>query len=271
MNNNQQQATSKSQLLRTQVQAHIEELAKATDKARFSEGMQAYLDTCARFHKYSPSNAWLIHMSKPDATHVAGFHHWKKLGRFVHKGEKGIPILAPLIYKEDPDDNDSASTVRGFRVVHVFDVSQTDGDPLPPVPEWKSEEQHTVLSNCLLEYAKELGIEVEFSETLGEVQGVSHGGKIVLAKDAGTKTFIHELAHELMHRNVNNIVRSKMNRELEAEAVAYVVARHFGIQNLECPNYIALHGIDARKLVGHMDRITKTASKMICELAYLTT
>ena len=91
--------------LHLSIQEHLEELAQATDAAGKSEEMVRYLEFCAKFHHYSPSNIWLILMAKPDATHVAGYNAWKKMGRYVKRGEKGIAILAPMLYREDTDDH----------------------------------------------------------------------------------------------------------------------------------------------------------------------
>jgi hypothetical protein len=122
-------------------------------KAVFSsENYTNYLKTMAQFHKYSTRNTLLIHMQKPGATHVAGFKSWPtKFKRRVKKGEKAIKILAPVPFKKteekealDPDtkqpilDENGAPVIEyreiqlaRFRVVSVFDVSQTDGKPLP--------------------------------------------------------------------------------------------------------------------------------------------
>ncbi len=124
----------------------IKELAQATDTARLGKEMTRYLETCSKFHHYSPFNVWCIIMTCPSATVVAGFQKWHSLNRYVRKGEKGIPILAPIIIPEDPDDPNSKQQLKGFKVVYVFDVSQTDGEPLPEPPDWKSPEQNAVLS-----------------------------------------------------------------------------------------------------------------------------
>jgi hypothetical protein len=90
--------------LHLSIQAHLEELAQATDAASKSEEMLRYLDFCAKFHNYSPGNIWLIMFARPDATLVAGYHKWKSMGRWVQKGERGIPILAPVLVKEEDED-----------------------------------------------------------------------------------------------------------------------------------------------------------------------
>jgi hypothetical protein len=131
--------------LANSITERIEELARSTDVARNSEEMIKYLDTYSRFHNYSIYNIFCIMMAYPEATQVAGFHRWRSMGRYVRKGEKGIPILAPILVNEDPDDPDSEKVLRGFKVVRVFDVSQTDGEPLPEPPNWKSPEKNKKL------------------------------------------------------------------------------------------------------------------------------
>lgn len=240
----------------------IKELAQATDTARMTDEMLRYLETCSKFHQYSPFNVWCILMTCPQASVVAGFQKWRSLNRFVRKGEKGIPILAPLIVKEDPDDPGSRQVLRGFKVVYVFDVSQTDGEPLPEPPNWKSPEQNAVLSARLVEFANQHGITVVVKKLGGEAQGVSKGGSIDLDPSAGTKTLIHEIAHELLHRDENR-PDTPVVRELEAESVAYVVGKHFGLDGLSSPNYVALHGATSEMVMGHLERIRKAAAEII--------
>src|ERR1700737_3399138 len=99
-----------------------------------SEALKNYLAAMGRFHRYSWGNSLLIYSQRPEATHVAGFHAWLKMRRYVRKGEKGIVILAPMVGRKKSDDElteDNQTRVFGFRAAHVFDVSQTDGEPLP--------------------------------------------------------------------------------------------------------------------------------------------
>lgn len=250
-----------SQDLSEKITSQIQELAEATDAARMSETMLEYLDMCSKFHKYSPQNIWLILMTKPDATCVAGFHRWKSLKRHVKKGERGIPILAPILVKVNENGDDEEKLV-GFKVVYVFDLSQTEGELLPEPPEWKSPEQNTVLAENLIKYAESKGINVAVKELAGEIQGVSSGGAILVAPQAGTKTLIHEIAHELMHQDENR-PQDKTILELEAESVAYIVAKHFGLEGLGSPNYVVLHGADAEMIFAYLDRVRDTAIKII--------
>jgi hypothetical protein len=244
------------------IKEHLEDLAKATDKARVSDEMVRYLEFCAKFHQYSPSNIWLILMAKPDASHIAGYNAWKKVGRFVKRGEKGIAILAPMLYREDTDDEDSQKVLRGFRIVHVFDLAQTDGQPLPEAPNWKSPEKHNELQKKLIEFAVSNGIKVTIEPISGETQGISMGGRIILSPEAGTKTLIHELAHELLHQVENNVL-SKAEKELEAESVAFVVCKYLGFKNLSSPNYLALHNLQGDMMFAHFQRISNLAHRLI--------
>ena len=112
----------------------IEQLITALNEGR-SETLTQYLAAIGRFHRYSLRNVMLIASQKPTASHVAGFHAWHKLGRFVKKGEKGILILAPIVRRKNEStehkDTDESSTAVGFRAAYVFDISQTDGQELP--------------------------------------------------------------------------------------------------------------------------------------------
>jgi len=243
----------------------IKELAEATDNARMSEEMLRYLDTYSRFHQYSTYNVFCILMSFPEATQVAGFQRWKSMGRYVKKGEKGIPILAPILFKEDPDDPDSENILRGFKVVYVYDINQTEGEPLPEPPDWKSPEKNTELEEKLIQFARKRGILVSVVKQRGDCQGVSKGGAIEIDPSAGTKTLIHEIGHEILHRDENRPTDSCL-RELEAEAVAYVVSKHFGLNITSSPNYIALNGANSEMILGHLERIRKTSMEIICVL-----
>ncbi|MBC8508732.1 MAG: hypothetical protein H8D34_28075 [Chloroflexi bacterium] len=137
------QSRSTSAQLNGQIQEYIQTLAEATDQVRLSTTMTDYLESCTRFHHYSPRNIWLIRFQKPEATRVAGFLRWKSLGRSVRKGERGIPILAPIFQKAEEDDGENPKLV-SFRVVYVFDISQTEGEPLPEPPEWKSPQRSCI-------------------------------------------------------------------------------------------------------------------------------
>jgi len=253
--------------LNGQIQKHLVELARGTDKARTSQAMLCYLDFCAKFHQYSPSNIWLIMLAKPEATFVAGFQKWKSMGRWVRKGERGISILAPLLIKEENEDGIESKQLVGFKVVYVFDVTQTEGAPLPPAPDWKSPEKNNELSQRLIQFAESRGISIEIKDLSGDLQGISRGGSITIDTNAGTKTLIHEIAHELMHQKTDNFQKNRL-KELEAESVAYVVCKHFGLKELNSPNYIALHGATPEEILAHMESIRNIAKNIISASGY---
>lgn len=256
---------SASQLQKT-ITSTIEELASLLDEAQFSQEIQAYLDTVAKFHHYSIYNQMLIHDLFPQASHVAGFCTWRdKFNRTVKKGEKGIPILAPILVKEEPqEEGEEPKTKRFFKVVYVFDISQTEGDPVPELDVWKSPEYRPELHNILINYAVSLGLSVDQVE-LGAAQGaLSANKKIYLDLTAGTKTLVHEIAHYLANHLERSI--SHKQRELEAEAIAYVVCRHFGFEGLKSPNYLHLIGLKPEDLKASLITISTLAQQIINQI-----
>jgi len=261
---------SKSSELKDKITAHIEELAKATDAARLSEQMVEYLEMAAKFHQYSAFNIWLILMARPDATCVAGFHRWKEMRRWVLKGEKGIPILAPVFTKTINDEGVEEQELAGFITVYVFDIQQTDGKPLPEPPDWTSPEMDAVLQERLIQFANSRGIKVKTQSLPNKTQGVSLGGLILLSPFAGTKTLIHELAHELLHQR-EDAPKEKPIRELEAEAIAFVTGKHFRLNELSSPNYLALHGATGEMLMAHIERVRATGMEIITAIEAFST
>ena len=249
--------------LNASIKSKIESLAKQVDVAAVSQQMQEYLEACSKFHQYSYNNILLILMSSPHATAVAGYKRWLELNRYVKRGEKGIPILAPCLYRVDPDDPDNeAKELRGFKVVYVFDISQTDGEPLPDPPDWKSPEKNQELNKKLVQFAEGIGIKVSIEKLSNGAQGVSKGGEVELDPSAGTKTLVHEIAHELMHRDKDS-PRDKTIRELEAESVAFVVCSYFGLEVKTSSNYVALHGATSDLLLSHLDRIRTNGAEIV--------
>jgi antirestriction protein ArdC len=181
------------------------QLERAVEALARSEGWRAWVRTRATFRRYSLHNTILIAMQRPDATRVAGYRAWQKLGRQVRRGEKGISILAPMTYKEKDDEDNERGEVRTvFRAVRVFDVSQTVGEPLPEPPrEPITGESHADLLPRLEAYAGRLGYGVAYEETgtgaLGYCDTNTH--QIIITPDqpvnARVRTLIHELAHAL--------------------------------------------------------------------------
>ncbi|QDV74539.1 ArdC family protein [Botrimarina mediterranea] len=243
----------------------LADLASQLDGGK-SEQLVKYLDAMSQFHNYSFGNCLLIARQRPNATLVAGFHAWKKRGRIVKKGEKGICILAPMVRKAD-DDVEGEKKVFGFRAAHVFDIEQTEGDELPDVNRVGGDPGDAL--DRLRAASSSLGIVVTEEEDLGGADGVSKGGAVVLRSGLSPAeafaTLAHELAHELLHRGEDRKTLSKSVKELEAEAVAYVVARAAGLENalLQASDYIQCHRGDSEMLAKSLTRIQQTASRLI--------
>ena len=254
----------------------FEELSQALAQGK-SDVLTKYLDVMARFHNYSFRNTLMILMQRPDATRVAGFRQWEKLGRHVKKGEKGIGIYAPMVYcnkdesknggcDDKSDDAKPGKTLRGFRIVHVFDVEQTEGEPLPEFStvdgepgDWLSKLEAVV---------RDAGIELEYAENLGGAKGRSEGGKIlVLAHLPASEKFCvlaHEHGHELLHKGDRRKETSKKVRETEAEAVGFVVARAVGLDaRSHASDYIQLYQGDTETLEESMHFIQQASAQII--------
>ena len=231
----------------------------------------------SRFHRYSFQNILLILSQKPDATRVAGFQTWRSLGRHVRKGEKGIAIFAPMMLRRDRDattesksavaekaEEPTEGRVLRFRVVHVFDVSQTDGEPLPE-PARVSGEVGPLLDRLRAIIADD-GITLTEDADLNGADGVSLGSEIRLASGLSeAETFsvlVHELAHERLHKVGER--PSKQIRETEAESVAHVVGDWAGLEvGTASSDYIATYKGDRELLTASLDRIQKIACGII--------
>lgn len=243
-----------------------------------SETLKRYLAAMGRFHHYSFSNSMLIAIQNPNATHVAGFRRWLQLGRHVRKGEKGIGILAPLVYrKRDEDsapDENKGSSIHGFKVVHVFDISQTDGEELPEFAAISGDPGE--LLPALEQMVRESGIELQYEELPNGTFGVSRQGRIAITTGLSpAETFsvlVHETAHEWMHNGEQRKALDKTVRETEAEAVAFVVCQAFGLDcSTQSSDYIQLYRGSATTLSESLDRIQKTATRIIETLSQSTT
>jgi len=261
--------------LRKKCETYLEDLICEVKSENASDILLDYFEFCARFHSYSFHNRLLIWIAKPDARHVAGFRTWQKMGRFVKKGEKGIPIFAPVRAKkkleaelDDPDDlDDEEDDLLFFKVVYVWDVSQTDGKALPEAPDTLSvvgSAEHIL--PALESLVRSRGITLEYADTLSGAHGVSRIGKITVlpsAKDEEKFCILaHELAHELLHGVQERMNISRKIKELEAEATAYTVCRHFGLET-KSPTYLALYRVEEVDIRASLDRIVSTGSKII--------
>lgn len=249
----------------------LAELNEALRKGK-SETLIRYLAMLARFHRYSYGNVLLIASQRPEATHVAGFHTWKKLGRFVKKGEKGILILAPITFRrskvggeEATDEAEDTEAVLRFRGVYVFDVGQTDGEPLP-APAEVAGDPDACLSR-LRQAVTARGISLDYDELPGGAEGMSRGGRISLrpglAPAEEFSVLVHELAHEILHQGTEKRP-TKVVRETEAEAVAFVVCHAIGLDTgTAASDYIQLYSGNTAQLARSFDRIQRAAAEII--------
>lgn len=243
-------------------------------RAGQSETLERFLESLARFHNYSFSNTLLIAVQRPDATRVAGFHAWRKFGRFVKKGEHGIAIFAPMAHRKNRDERQQATTdgeasVFGFRIAYVFDVEQTEGDPLPEFAKVSGDASGWLshLENAV----RDQGVALEYDHIgfpMG-AKGVSTPGAITVSPSLSQAekfaVLIHEFAHELLHQRTDRKqATTRQIRETEAEAVAYTVCRAFGIDSAtRSSDYIQLYRGSEDVLKESLGFVQQTATHII--------
>jgi len=239
----QQRQTAKD-IIAANVKSLIEQL-----EAGHSDALTAYLDAMSRFHNYSFGNILEIARQRPTATRVAGLYAWNQLGRKVRKGEKGIRILAPIVgVKRKKDDEANKDITKqntrvlvGFRNAYVFDVEQTEGAELPTLREMTG----TVGENRdrLVRFIEAQGIELSFTEKIAPALGMSYGGKIAILPGQSEaeefSTLVHELAHEMLHKAERRTTTTKVVRETEAEAIAFVIGKAVGLDTGSHPPTIS--------------------------------
>jgi antirestriction protein ArdC len=220
-----------------------EALVAKTDALVTSEGWMEYLAFAARFRQYSFNNTMLILIQCPTATHVASYRKWLEMGRQVRKGEKGLSIFAPMTRKRKDEETGKEKTyVAGFRLVSVFDVSQTEGDALPTDvsrPVLLEGESPEGLDASLLKIINLNGYLIRFGPSeRGENGYTSPSEKMIqisegLSDAQRTKTLIHEVAHMLLHVDGDSInddaLLHRNVAEVEAESVAHIVAQVHGL------------------------------------------
>ncbi len=250
----------------------LDKLADALERGH-SDTLRNYLSVMGRFHRYSWGNVLLIATQRPDAIRVAGFHTWRRLGRAVRKGEKGIMILAPVVCKkriEAEEGEDEQTRVFGFRAAYVFDQTQTDGDPLPEFACVKGDPaRHT---ERLKTFISESGIGLEYDAAIAPAHGLSSGGRIrILPGLAPAEEFsvlVHELAHERLHHSERRPDTTRTIRETEAEAVAFVVCASVGLEtNTAAADYIQLYNGDKQTLAESLSFVQSTAAAILTAIA----
>jgi hypothetical protein len=192
----------------------------------------------------------------------------------VKRNEKGIAIMAPIVrrkkavHADDEEDKQEhqGETALAFKTAYVFDISQTDGKTLPEFARVNGDPG--VYIKRLREYVTSKGIMLEYSDAIGSAEGISSGGLIRLKKglSAGEELSVlaHELAHEILHVNRNNMPKDKKVRETEAEAVAFVVCHGIGLDtNSAGSDYIQLYNGDKKTLMQSLERIQRTAAEIL--------
>jgi hypothetical protein len=205
-----------------------------------SDSFRRYLDVQARFHAYSWGNVCLMLAQRPDATRVAGYVAWQQLGRQVMKGERAIKIVVPMPKKMETDAGEEATRLR-FGVGNVFDLSQTDGEPLPDVTVPVLEgDAGGHLYDALEQVARADGVTVErrgdYAPGMPDRMGHYEPGAKRIVVRAGvaqlqqTKTLCHELAHHVTGKH-ETYGAFRDEHETIAEATAYVVLAHFGLDS----------------------------------------
>jgi len=214
----------------------LDVLAEGIEALTTSDRWRAHLEVQGRFHHYSFNNALLIGTQDSAATRVAGFATWNRLGRSVVKGERAIWILAPMIGRRTREpDGEERRPIYGFRPVAVFDIAQTEGDPLPEVCRNLEGEDPGAWFSSLQVRAKQLGYAVEPAELPGTTNGdCSHVRRRIRVESRNhpiqqVKTLAHEMAHALLHENIAD----RALAELEAESTAFLVCRSLGLDSGE--------------------------------------
>lgn len=259
---------------------------------------QQYLNFCAKLPRYSANNQILIMMQKPGATMCQSFTNWKEVNRHVRKGEKGIRILAPAPYKMQKEqekvdasgkavlDKDGEPvketvevTINAFKPVSTFDISQTEGEPIPTpgVDELTgSVEGYETLLAAIKEVVP---VPISFEQIESGAKGFYHleENRIVVQEgmsEAQTvKTLLHEASHQALHSkeamDSAGEKKSKNQKETEAESVAYVVCQHYGIDTSDYSfPYVATWSADKEvpELKASLDTIRRTASELIVKI-----
>jgi len=249
----------------------IEELSQALE-AGHSEKLREYLGAMARFHRYSWHNVILIASQRPDATHVAGFHTWQQLGRFVKKGAKGIMILAPIVHKkskEDVSEEKQTQTAVSFRAVYVFDQVDTDGKPLAELS--SAEGDPSGYTEKLKQFVALRGIQLEYSDSIYPAQGQCTAEKITLLPGQSAaeefNSLAHEVAHSLLHFTERRGETTKRVRETEAEAVAFVICEAIGLKAQNSVDYIHLYSGDKETLTSSLECIQRTCAEILAAIA----
>src|SRR5271167_679464 len=260
------------EVIAANVKSLIEQL-----EAGHSDALTAYLNAMSRFHNYSFGNILEIARQRPDATRVAGMYAWNQLGRKVKKGERGIRILAPIVGVKRKKDEEAEKDITkqntrvlvGFRNAYVFDVSQTEGAELPAMREMSGEVGENRAR--LIAFINKQNIELVFTENIAPALGASYGGRIAIfpgqSKAEEFSTLVHELGHELLHKAERRTTTTKVVKETEAEAIAFVVGKAVGLQTGSASaDYIQLYHGNTSLLAESLEVIQQTSAVILAAL-----
>ena len=268
-----------------------------------SEQYKAYLTAMSKFHNYSFNNTLLIAMQKPDASLVAGFGKWRDdFERHVKKGEKGIKILAPSPYKVKkqmekidpatqkpvigadgkPVTEEQEIEIPAFRVVTVFDVSQTEGKEIPDIAVSELTGSVEQYQDFFAALEKASPVPIAFENIEGGAHGYYHLEEKRIAIDEGMselqtlKTAIHEIAHAKLHAIDKDAPATEQadrpdrrTREVQAESVAYAVCQHYGLDTSDYSfGYVAgwSSGRELSELKASLETIRKAANELITDI-----
>lgn len=271
--------------------AQVDALVSGEDWAR-------YLSMAARFHSYSASNVWLMLAQRPDLAttgdRVGGYQTWKRLGRHVNRGAKGIAILAPCLYRaggaeearpattsadsqsggpaDGTTESAGARVVRGFKVVHVFAQSDTTGDDLPEVRPVLLEGEGA-LWDALAAQVVAAGFTLSRGDC-GSANGYTDfaARTVVVAEHLSgrqaDKTLAHELGHALLGHGAQVVVDRDL-AEIEAESVAYIVCNALGIDSASYSlAYVAgWSGGSVERIRRTAERVVSTAQAVLAAMA----
>ncbi|MCK4222273.1 MAG: DUF192 domain-containing protein [Dehalococcoidia bacterium] len=259
----------------------LKRLKEGVDDIQDSNNFREFLLTMSKFHDYSIGNLILITIQRPDATRVAGYNTWKDLGRWVKKGEKGIAILAPCLppksarvtelEDEKSDEEERVTEIRPlyFKVVHVFDVSQTEGKPLPEfeVPALTGEANDELFTE-VLKLARSQGLDVSFESRPNQdpaIKGMYSGKMIWIRPEEFRAQQLKTLLHEIAHYYSEGVFRmSRRNAETIAESVAFTVGAHFGFDTgVRSFPYVALWAEDKKLLEQNLANMRKVSTRII--------
>lgn len=248
------------------VDAGVKTLTDALSQGK-SENLKRFLQVASNFHNYSLNNWFMIFGQRPDATRVAGYKAWQKMGRQVKSGAKSIKIIAPRKGKrKDKEGNETDKSYLFFSTASVFDISDTEGEELPTVFRVEGDPGDNL--PALEAFIESQGIKLEEKESLGGPLGISYGGRIEVKSDlepaSRFTTLVHELAHEMLHKQEDRAKLTQAQKETEAEAVSYVVGQAIGVDSLgQTADYVQLWKGDLELFMGCLTKVQKCAKVII--------